>query len=55
MTLPVGMRESNRILINTNELKINPVSIKKINIEFLENNRDDFSDIIMKEIEIFET
>ena len=55
MTLPVGMRESNRILINTNELKINPVSIKKINIEFLENNKDDFSDIIMKEIEIFET
>lgn len=55
MTLPVGMRESNRILINTNELKLNPVSIKKINIEFLENNKDDFSDIIMKEIEIFET
>ena len=54
MTLPVGMRESNRILIDENDLEIKPVSIKKINIEYLENNRDDFSNLIMKEIAIFE-
>ena len=55
MTLPVGMRESNRILIDTNELELNPVEIKKINIEYLENNKDDFSKIVLKSIKIFET
>ena len=55
MTLPVGMRESNRILIDTSELDIKPVEVKKINIEFLENNKDDFSKIVLKKIKIYET
>ena len=54
MTLPVGMRESNRILVDTNELKIKPTEVKKINIEYLENNKDDFSKVIMKKIKIYE-
>ena len=54
MTLPVGMRESNRILVDVSELNIKPVEVKKINIEFLENNKDDFSKIILKKIKIFE-
>ena len=54
MTLPVGMRESNRILVDVNELDLKPVEVKKINIEYLENNKDDFSKLIMKKIKIFE-
>lgn len=54
MTLPVGMQESNRVLIDTNDLKITPVETKKINVQYLKNKRDDFSDVVMKKIEIFE-
>ena len=54
MTLPVGMQESNRVLIDTNDLKITPEETKKINVQYLKNKKDDFSDIIMKKIEIFE-
>ncbi len=54
MTLPVGMRESNRILVDVNDLDLKPVEVKKINIEYLENNKDDFSKVIMKKIKIFE-
>ena len=55
MTLPVGMRESSRILLDVNEFEINPEEKNKINIEYLENNKDDFSKIIMKKIEILES
>ena len=54
MTLPVGMQESNRILIDTNELKLELAKTKKINIQYLKNRKDDFSELVMKEIEIFE-
>ena len=54
MTLPVGMQESNRILVDTDELKLNPVETKKINVQYLRNKKDDFSDLVMKEIKIFE-
>ncbi len=54
MTLPVGMQESNRVLIDTNEIKIDPVETKKINVQYMKNKKDDFSDLVMKKIEIFE-
>ena len=54
MTLPVGMQESNRVLVDTNELKITPVETKKINVQYLKNKKDDFSDVVMKKIEIYE-
>jgi len=54
MTLPVGMQESNRVLIDTKELKTTPVETKKINVQYLKNKKDDFSDVVMKKIEIFE-
>ena len=54
MTLPVGMRESNRILVDIGEIDLNPVEVKKINIEYLENNKDDFSKLVMKKIKIYE-
>ena len=54
MTLPVGMKESNRILIDTNEVKFESVESKEINVQYLKNKKDDFSDVVMKKIEIFE-
>ena len=54
MTLPVGMTESNRILIDSKEIESTPTEVKKINVEYLKNNKDDFSDIIMKKINIYE-
>lgn len=54
MTLPVGMKESNRILIDTNEMKFNSKEAKEINVQFMQNRKDDFSDVVMKKIEVFE-
>ena len=54
MTLPVGMKESNRILIDTNEMKLNFAEAKEINVQYMQNRKDDFSDVIMKKIEVFE-
>ena len=54
MTLPVGMKESNRILIDTNEMKFNLAEAKEINVQYMQNRKDDFSDVVMKKIEIFE-
>ena len=54
MTLPVGMKESNRILIDTNEMKLNFAEAKEINVQYMRNRKDDFSDVIMKKIEVFE-
>ena len=54
MTLPVGMQESNRILVDTDELNLKPEESKKINVQYLQNKKDDFSDLVMKKIEIFE-
>ena len=54
MTLPVGMKESNRILIDTNEMKLNFAEAKEINVQYMRNRKDDFSDVVMKKIEVFE-
>ena len=54
MTLPVGMKESNRILIDTNEMKLTLVQEKEINVQYMKDRKDDFSDVVMKKIEIFE-
>jgi len=54
MTLPVGMRESNRILVDTNDIKVKQEEVKIVNVEYLENKKDDFSDVIMKKIKVFE-
>ena len=54
MTLPVGMQESDEILIDSDELDINQIDNKEINIKYLENEKDDFSKIITQHIEICE-
>ena len=55
MTLPLGMRESNRVLVDSNDLRGVPSEVKTINVEYLENKKDDFSDVIMKKIQIYES
>ena len=54
MTLPLGMHESDKVLIDCDELNINQVNSKEINIEYLENEKDDFSKTINRKINIFE-
>ena len=55
MTLPLGMRESNRVLVDSNDLRGVPSEVKTINVEYLENKKDDFSNVIMKKIQIYES
>ena len=55
MTLPLGMRESNRVLVDSNDLRGVPSEVKTINVEYLENKKDDFSDIKKKKIQIYES
>ena len=54
MTLPVGMHESSQILIDYDNLNINQINNNQINIEYLENEKDDFSNIITKKINVLE-
>ena len=54
MTLPVGMHESNQILIDYDKLNINHINNNQINIEYLENEKDDFSNIITRKINVLE-
>ena len=54
MTLPVGMQDTNKILLNTSDLNIKEVEHKTINIKNLENEKDDFSKLVLKTIEIIE-
>ena len=54
MTLPVGMNESNQILIDHDKLNLNQSNNNKINIEYLEDEKDDFSKLLTRKIEIFE-
>ena len=54
MTLPVGMHESNQILIDYDKLNINQINNNQINIKYLENEKDDFSNIITRKINVLE-
>ena len=54
MTLPVGMDESNEILIDMNDLNLKEISEKKIKTVKLENEKDDFSEDVLNTIEVLE-
>ena len=54
MTLPVGMNESDKILIDINSLNINEVGKKEINVKKLKDEKDDFSELALKVIEVYE-
>ena len=54
MTLPVGMNLSSKILVDLSELNINEEKLKKLNKLQFEDEEDDFSKIIVKDIEVIE-
>ena len=54
MTLPVGMQESDEILVDINSLNLGKPEHRKINVKKLENEKDDFSDAVLKVLEITE-
>lgn len=54
MTLPVGMNLSSKILIDLSELNINEKNVKRLNKLQFEDEEDDFSKIIVKNIEVIE-
>ncbi len=54
MTLPVGMNESTKILIDLSPLNIKEVGTKTIGKAYFEDEKDDFSKLIVKNITIHE-
>ena len=54
MTLPLGMNLSNKILVDLSEITINEEKTKQINKLQFEEDEDDFSNIIIKNIKLNE-
>ena len=54
MTLPVGMNLSSKILVNLSDIKQNEKNIKEINKLEFEDEQDDFSKILINQIEVIE-
>ena len=54
MTLPLGMNLSDKILVDLSEVTVNQDKTKKINKLQFEEDDDDFSNIIIKNISLNE-
>ncbi len=54
MTLPVGMQQSDKILIDLPSLNLEEVNTKTIGKAYLEDEKDDFSKVIVKSISVHE-
>ena len=54
MTLPVGMQESSNILIDASTINLKEIDRKLINIKQLEDEKNDFSELVTKTIEVIE-
>ena len=54
MTLPVGMNESDKILVDLASMNLKEVNTKTIGKAYLEDNRNDFSRLIIKTIVVHE-
>ena len=54
MTLPLGMNISERILVDLSETNLNEINKKIVNKICFEDEKDDFSNIIMKSIMVKE-
>ena len=54
MTLPVGMNLSSKILVDLSEFNINEKNKRSLNKLEFENEKDDFSKIIVRNIEVNE-
>ena len=53
-TLPVGMDLSTKLIVNTSNLHYNLLNKKSFNIISFEDESDDFCDIVIKNVNIFE-
>ena len=54
MTLPVGMQQSDKILIDLASLNLKEVNTKTIGKAYLEDEKNDFSKVIVKSISVHE-
>ena len=53
-TLPVGMNLSTKMIVDTSKLHLNLLSTNSFRIVSFKDEKDDFSDISIKEVEVFE-
>ena len=53
-TLPLGMDLSTKLILNTAKLHLNLLSKKSFKIAKLEDEKDDFSEVLVKDVEVYE-
>ena len=53
-TLPLGMDLSTKLILNTAKLHLNLLSKKTFKVAKLENEKDDFSEVLVKDVEVYE-
>ena len=53
-TLPLGMDLSTKLILNTAKLHLNLLSKKTIKVAKLEDEKDDFSEVLVKDVEVYE-
>ena len=53
-TLPLGMDLSTKVILNTAKLHLNLLSKKTFKVAKLEDEKDDFSEILVKDVEVYE-
>ena len=53
-TLPLGMDLSTKLILNTAKLHLNLLSKKTFKVAKLEDEKDDFSEVVVKDVEVYE-
>ena len=53
-TLPLGMDLSTKLILNTAKLHLNLLSKKLFKVAKLEDEKDDFSEVLVKDVEVYE-
>lgn len=53
-TLPLGMDLSTKVILNTAKLHLNLLSKKTFKVAKLEDEKDDFSEVLVKDVEVYE-
>ena len=53
-TVPLGMDLSTKLILNTSKLHLNLLSKKTFKVAKLEDEKDDFSEVLVKDVEVYE-
>ena len=53
-TLPLGMDLSTKLILNTAKLHLNLLNKKSFKVAKLEDEKDDFSEVLVKDVEVYE-